>query len=87
MTHEKLIEWGRLAFEKGSSLYDIEKRLLKKGLKQEEALKLLHHITAFEHKVYKESEKIIKKTRIIPIFLLLLILIIVFLLFGMKGKN
>ena len=87
MTHEKLIQWGRNEFEKGSSLHDIEKHLIRKGLKQEDALKLLHHITAFEHKVYKESERIIKKTRIIPLFILLFVFALVALFFAMKGKN
>ena len=50
MSHEHLVKWGIDAFEKGLSLSRIENYLLKRGLKQKEALKALHEITDFEHK-------------------------------------
>lgn len=52
MAHEHIIKLGREAFERGLSLEHIENYLLKRGLKQEEALKALHEITAFEHKKF-----------------------------------
>ena len=48
MAKEHLIKWGKHAFEKGLSLNRIENYLLKRGLQQQEALKALHEITAFD---------------------------------------
>ena len=73
MTHAHLIRWGRHAFEKGLSLEHIEKYLLKRGLKQHEALKALHEITAFEHKIHQEAENIRKALISIPILIWLII--------------
>ena len=83
MTHEHLIKWGKDAFEKGLSLAHIENYLLKRGLKQHEALKALHEITAFEHKIHHEAENIRRALISIPILLLLIISgIVVLYLFG-----
>ena len=83
MPHEHFIKWGKGAFEKGLSLSHIENYLLKRGLKRHEALKALHEITAFEHKIHKEAENIRKELLSIPIlFLLILSGIIVFYLAG-----
>ena len=79
MTHEHLIKWGKDAFDKGFSLEHIENYLLKRGMKQREALKALHEITAFEHKLHQEAENIKKALTSIPILILLIILGIVFL--------
>ena len=73
MTHEHLIKWGKGAFEKGLSLSHIENYLLKRGLKKQEALKALHEVTAFEHKIHKEAENIRKELFSIPILILLII--------------
>ena len=73
MAHEHLAKWGRDAFEKGLSLSHIENYLLKRGLKKNEALKVLHEITSFEHKMHKESENIRKLLISIPILILLVI--------------
>ena len=48
MAHEHIIKWGRGAFERGLSLAHIEKYLIKRGMKQSEALEALHEITSFE---------------------------------------
>lgn len=79
MTHEHLIKWGRDAFEKGLSLSHIENYLLKRGLKQHEALKALHEITAFEHKIHEEAIKLRKELLSIPILILLILSGIIFL--------
>ncbi len=79
MAHEHLVKWGRSAFEKGLSLEHIENYLLKRGLRQHEALKALHEITAFEHKLHKEAENIRKALISIPILILLVISGIIFL--------
>ena len=73
MTHEHLIKWGRHAFERGLSLDHIEKYLLKRGLRQHEALKALHEITAFEQKIHEEAENIRKDLVSIPILILLIL--------------
>ncbi len=73
MTHEHLIKWGKDAFGKGLSLVHIENYLLKRGMKQHEALKALHDITAFEHKIHQEAEKIRKELISILILLFLII--------------
>ena len=83
MTHEHLIKWGKGAFEKGLSLSHIENYLLKRGLKKSEALKALHEITAFEHKIHKEAENIRKELLSIPVLILLILSgIVVLYLFG-----
>ena len=79
MAHEHLIKWGRGAFDRGLSLEHIENYLLKRGLKQREALKALHEITAFEHKIHYEAENIRKALVSIPILILLVISGVVFL--------
>ena len=79
MAHEHLVKWGRDAFEKGMSLAHIENYLLKRGMRQREALKALHEITAFEHKIHQEAENIRKALISIPILLLLIIAGIIFL--------
>ena len=79
MTQEHLIKWGKDAFEKGMSLAHIENYLLKRGMRQREALKALHEITAFEHKIHQEAENIRKALISIPILLLLIIAGIIFL--------
>ena len=73
MAHEHLVKWGRDAFEKGLSLAHIENYLLKRGLKKHEALKVLHEITSFEHKIHKESENIRKLLISIPILIMLIV--------------
>ena len=83
MAHEQLIKWGRDAFEKGLSLEHIENYLMKRGMKQHEALKALHEITAFEHKIHEEAENIRKELISIPILILLILSgIIVLYFFG-----
>ena len=83
MAHEHLVKWGRDAFEKGLSLEHIENYLVKRGLKRHEALKSLHEITAFEHKIHQEAENIRRELISIPILLLLVLLgVIVLYLFG-----
>ncbi len=79
MTQEHLIKWGKHAFEKGFSLEHIENYLLKRGMNQHEALKSLHEITAFEHKIHQEAENIRKDLISIPILFLLIISGIIFL--------
>ena len=81
MTHEYLIKWGRDAFEKGFSLARIENYLLKRGMKQHEALKALHEVTSFEHKIHKEAEYI-RKLLIALILFLLIISGLIFLYFA-----
>jgi hypothetical protein len=81
MTHEHLVKWGKDAFEKGLSLAHIENYLLKRGLKQHEALKALHEITSFEHKIHKETENI-RKLSIVFILFLLIISSLMFLYFA-----
>ena len=78
MAHEHLIKWGKDAFEKGLSLARIENYLLKRGLKQHEALKALHEITVFEHKIHQEAKNI-RKALIFIILSLLTLLTILFL--------
>ena len=73
MTYAHLIKWGKGAFERGLSLEHIEKYLLKRGLRQHEALKALHEITTFEHKIHEEAENIRKALISIPILILLII--------------
>ena len=73
MAHEHLVKWGRDAFEKGLSLSHIENYLLKRGLKKNEALKVLHEITSFEHEMRKESENIRKLLISIPILIMLIV--------------
>ncbi|MDP3766043.1 MAG: hypothetical protein Q8R04_06025 [Nanoarchaeota archaeon] len=83
MTHEHLIEWGKDAFERGLSLAHIENYLLKRGMREKEALKALHEITAFEHKIHKEADNIRRTLLSIPILVFLIISgIIVLYLFG-----
>ena len=82
MAHEHLVKWGKNAFEKGFSLEHIENYLLKRGLKQEEALKALHHITAFEHRIHQDVENIKKVLIRIPILILLIVAGIIFLYFA-----
>lgn len=73
MTHEHLIKWGRHAFDKGLSLTHIENYLLKRGMKQREALKALHEITSFEHKIHEEAQELRREMLSIPILLLLIL--------------
>lgn len=73
MAHEHLIKWGRGAFERGLSLEHIEKYLIKRGMRHEEALKALHEITSFEHKMHQEAENIRKILISIPILILLIL--------------
>ena len=73
MAHEHLIRWGKDAFEKGLSLEYIENYLVKRGLKRHEALKSLHEITAFEHKIHQEAENIRRELVSIPILILLIV--------------
>ena len=73
MAHEHLIKWGRGAFEKELSLEHIEKYLIKRGMKQDEALKAMHEITSFEHKIHREAENIRKVLVSIPILVLLVL--------------
>ena len=83
MSHEHLIKWGRESFEKGLSLAHIENYLLKRGMKKHEALKALHEITAFEHKIHKEAKSIRKELLSIPVLILLILSgVIVLYLFG-----
>lgn len=83
MSHAHLVKWGKDAFEKGLSLSHIESYLLKRGMKRQEALKALHEITAFEHKIHQEAVNIRKELISIPILLLLALSgILVLYLFG-----
>ena len=83
MAHEHLIKWGKEAFERGLSLAHIENYLLKRGMRRHEALKALHEITAFEHKIHEEAENIRRALISIPILILLIISgVIVLYLFG-----
>jgi len=82
MPHSHLIKWGKDAFERGLSLTHIENYLLKRGFKQHEALNALHEITAFEHKLHKEAEKIRKSMLTIAILFLLIISGLIFLYFN-----
>ena len=83
MAHEHLVKWGKDAFERGLSLEHIENYLVKRGLKRHEALKSLHEITAFEHKLHEEAENIRRELVSIPILILLVLSgIIVLYLFG-----
>ncbi len=79
MTQEYLISWGKHAFEKGLSLSHIEGYFLKRGMKQTEALKALHEITAFEHKIHKEAENLRKDLISIPLLFLLILSGVIFL--------
>ena len=82
MPQQHLIKWGKDAFERGLSLTHIENYLLRRGLKQHEALKALHEITAFEHKIHKEAENIRKSMLTIAILFLLIISGLVLLYFS-----
>ena len=82
MTHDHLIKWGKDAFNKGFSLANIENHLLRRGMKQNEALKALHEITSFEHKTHQEAKDIRKALISIPILLLLILSGIVILYFA-----
>ena len=79
MTHSHLIKWGKHAFDKGLSLAHIENYLLKRGLKQQEALKALHEITSFEHNIHKEAQNIKKTLISIPVVVLLIVFAIILL--------
>ena len=83
MTHSHLIKWGKHAFDKGLSLTHIENYLLKRGMKQDEALKALHEITSFEHKIHKEAESI--RRELISISILFLLIIAGFILLYFAG--
>lgn len=82
MSDTHLIKWGKHAFEKGLSLTDIENYLLKRGLKENEALKALHEITSFQHKIHKEAENIRRALISIPILILLIISGVILLYFA-----
>jgi len=82
MYHSHLIKWGKDAFERGLSLTHIENYLLRRGFKQHEALKALHEITAFEHKIHQEAENIRKSILSITILFLLIISGLIFLYFS-----
>ena len=82
MSHEHLVKWGTEAFERGLSLSHIENYLLRRGLKQHEALKALHEITAFEHKIRQEAKNIRKSLLGILILFLLIISGLIFLYFN-----
>ena len=88
MSHEHLIKWGKDAFEKGFSLAHIENYLLKRGMKQHEALKALHEITSFEHKIRQEAESIRKALISIPVLILLIVsgIILLYLAGVIKAK-
>ena len=73
MAHEHLVKWGKEAFERGFSLTRIEDYLNKRGLKQEEALKALHEITSFEHKLHEDAENVRGVLISIPVLILLFI--------------
>ena len=73
MAHEHLVKWGKDAFEKGLSLAHIENYLLKRGLKKNEALKVLHEITSFEHKIHKEADRMRKQIMALIALVLLVI--------------
>ena len=81
MVNEHLVKWGKDAFEKGLSLIHMENYLLKRGLKKHEALKVMHEITSFEHKMHKESENIKKLLINIPILILLIVASVLLLYF------
>ena len=81
MVNEHLVKWGKDAFEKGLSLIHMENYLLKRGLKKHEALKVMHEITSFEHKMHKESENIRKLLINIPILILLIVASVLLLYF------
>ncbi|HLC60664.1 MAG TPA: hypothetical protein VJJ52_04500 [Candidatus Nanoarchaeia archaeon] len=73
MTNTKLVEWGRYAFNKGYSIEDIEKYMVKRGLSEKEALNVVHQATSFEHnKIHEEVENVRKVLISIPILLILL---------------
>ena len=82
MAHEHLVKWGKDAFEKGLSISHIENYLLRRGLKKNEALKVLHEITSFEHEMHKESENIRKLLISIPILIMLIVAGMVLLYFA-----
>ena len=82
MAHEHLVKWGKEAFERGLSLEHIENYLLKRGLKQEDALKALHQITAFEPKIHQNVENIRRALLSIPILILLILSGVLFLYFA-----
>ena len=79
MPNEHLIKWGKDAFEKGFSLAHIESYLLKRGMRRKEALKALHEITAFEHKIHEEARQLRRELISIPILILLVLSGIIFL--------
>ncbi len=76
MVHEHLIKWGRDSFNRGFSLEHIENYFLRRGFKKHEALKALHQITAFEHKIHEEARKLRKVFIGIVLFLLIVSIII-----------
>ena len=88
MPHEHLIKWGKDAFDKGLSLAHIENYLLKRGMRQREALQALHEITAFEHKIHQEAESIRKALISIPVLILLIVsgIILLYLAGVIKSK-
>lgn len=87
MAHEHLVKWGKDAFEKGLSLSHIENYLIKRGMKQHEALNALHEITAFEHKIHDEARNVRRELLSIPILILLIISgIIVLYAFGIMKR-
>ena len=88
MAHEHLIKWGKDAFDKGLSLAHIENYLLKRGMRQKEALQALHEITAFEHKIHEEAKQLRRELLSIPILILLVLSGIIFLYLAgiIKGK-
>lgn len=73
MAHEHLIKWGKDAFGKSFSLAHIGDYLLKRGMKRHEALKTLHGITAFEHKIHEGAENLRKMLVSIPILVFLIL--------------
>ena len=79
MENEHLIKWGKDAFEKGFSLDRIEEHLMKRGMKEKEALLALHEITSFEHKLHKEVADLRRDLISIPVLLFLLLSGLIFL--------
>ena len=64
---------GRHAFDKGLSLAHIENYLLKRGMNQHEALKALHEITSFEHKIHEEAQHLRRELLSVTILILLIL--------------
>jgi len=86
MAREHLIKWGTDAFEKGLSLAHIENYLLKRGLKQHEALNALHEITSFERKIHLGAEKL-RKVLICILILILLVSVLFLYFYGIIKMN